>query len=270
MLDYMKAALKKTFSDLKTVGYWISASTQIIYVAYLIYALVAQTGIVYANAALLTISVSYLIFFFCTTSFGKHPDGKPMGKTVKTVCTVLKKCITLFTLGVAVYALIQTAKDVQLVPLLFTALMIVGWVLGVAFELIIRFVSNRVDLITTALEADIEQVTKPFRSVGNFFKKATGQEIEQPKEPNKHRVFLDKVVAEKKEEEKRQKIEEKQLKKEKKAEEKRQRKQLRRAKKQPLEEEVLPPPEEKKSKRALAAAKTAALLPPPDKENSGE
>lgn len=269
MLDYMKAALKKTFSDLKTVGYWISASTQIIYVAYLIYALIAQTGIVYANAALLGISVSYLIFFFCTTSFGKHPDGKPMGKTVKTVCTVLKKCITLFTLGVAVYALVQTAKDVQLIPLLFTALMIVGWVLGVAFELIIRFVSNRVDLITTALEADIEQVTKPFRTVGNFFKKATGQEIEQPKEPNKHRVFLDKVVAEKKEEEKRQKIEEKQLKKEKKAEEKQLRKQLRNAKKQPLEE-VLPPPEEKKSKRALAAAKSVALLPPPEEENGNE
>lgn len=257
MLDYTKAALKQTFADLKKAAWWIKLSTQAIYIVYLIYALCVQTGVLAANITLLAISLAYLAFFLHATALGKLPDGKPMQKTVKTVYTVTKRVITLFTLGVAVYALFATSKHLTVVSLLFTALMIVGWVLGVAFDLIIKVVFDRVQLLTEALEADIEQVTKPVRAVGNFFKKVTGKEVEPQKEPTKNRVFLDKKVAENKAEEKRKKEEAKLLKKQ------------QRRKKQPVVAQPTPTvtKEKKPKQKQLTEVKESLLLPEATEEN---
>ena len=45
------------------------------------------------------------------------------------------------------------------------------------------------------MEADYKNVTKPARSVGNFFKKLTGKKVEEEPAPSKNRVILDKLVA---------------------------------------------------------------------------
>lgn len=59
--------------------------------------------------------------------------------------------------------------------------MIVGWILQIIFEVLIKILTNRVNFILEGLEADLDNMLKPVRSVGNFFKKVTGKEVAPPR-----------------------------------------------------------------------------------------
>jgi hypothetical protein len=78
-------------------------------------------------------------------------------------------------------------------------------------------------LLIEGLEADYESMTKPARSVGNFFKKVTGKEVEE-KEPTKARLFLEQKVEEEHAAQKNEKLEKKYVKKRDKKNEKKRKK----------------------------------------------
>lgn len=228
MLEYTKVAVKQTVDDFKKIDYIRNIITQILYIAYLLYTLIAGSGILVANIILLVLSVGYFVFFLIATQ--KNADKK-LKTVVKTVFTRCKQIIKFFTLGVMVYGIWLTANDVTPLSLLLSALMIAGFVLQIVFEIIIKFFTARVNLIIEGLEADYENMTKPVRSVGNFFKKMTGKEVEE-KEPSKTRVLLDKKVIEAREERKEQKILQKEEKKQEKLRKKQEKKAIRLAQKQ--------------------------------------
>ncbi len=62
MLEYTRVVLNQTIGDIKKIGRVANFLTQIIYIAYLIYAIAAPTGIIYVNIPLLVISAAYLCF----------------------------------------------------------------------------------------------------------------------------------------------------------------------------------------------------------------
>ena len=86
-------------------------------------------------------------------------------------------------------------------------------------EIIKSIVLRYYDFVKEAVEADVENITKPFTATGNFFKKITGQSVEE-KEISKTRERLDNMVAERKEELKALKAEQKEQKKQDKRNEK--------------------------------------------------
>lgn len=86
--------------------------------------------------------------------------------------------------------------------------MIVGWILQIVFEVLIKILTNRVNFILEGLEADLDNMLKPVRSVGNFFKKVTGKEVAPPKEPTKNQLKLKAKVEAFRAEQKRKKEEE--------------------------------------------------------------
>lgn len=203
MLDYTKAAIQKTVDDFKRIDHVRNFATQILYIAYLIYALFAGAGIWWANAALLAISTAYFVFFMIVTK-----EKKALKKTVARIFTRCKQLIKLVTLGIMVYGICATTKHVTAPSVVFSAFLIVGWLLQIVFEVVFRFFINRAQFILEGIEADYEQLVKPAKTVGNFFKKLTGKEVEPEKEKSKQRLWLDKKVAENKiskEEEKREK-----------------------------------------------------------------
>ena len=155
---------------------------------------------------------------------------KEVHKVVKTIYTRCKQIIKLFTLGVMLYGVWLTTENVTPLSVILSALMIVGWVLQIVFEILIKFFTKRINLLLEGLEADYENMTKSARTVGNFFKKITGNEVEE-KEPSKARLLLDKKVEEAKAEKKNAKLEKKYLKKQAKIEEKERKKQERLQKK---------------------------------------
>ena len=194
MLDYTKMAIKQTISDLKKTDYIRNVATQIIYIIYLIYTLIVDTGILALNIVLLVISTSYFVFFLTMTSAGKTPEGKNVKKTGTAVYVWTKRLIKLFTLGVAVYGICTAVERVSAVSVILAALMIVGWILQIIFEVLIKILTNRVNFILEGLEADLDNMLKPVRSVGNFFKKVTGKEVAPPKELTKNQLKLKEKV----------------------------------------------------------------------------
>lgn len=268
MLDYTKAAIRQTLSDLKKTDYIRNVVTQIIYIAYLVYVLIVQTGFLAANIVLLVLSAAYLAFFLIVTDRGKDLDGKKfkdLKKNGATVFTWSKRAIRLVTLGMTVYGICTTLERVTPFSIVLTAMMIVGWILQIVFEILIKILTNRVQFILEGLEADLDSLLRPVKTVGNFFKKMTGQEVEPPKEPTKNQLKLKEKVeayrAERKEKLERAKEERRQEKLSKKQREKEQKQsdkienarfkqEEKRAKRQ--EKNLLPPPNEETEEFAIS------------------
>ena len=200
MLDYTREAFKKTVEDLKRVFYILNVTVQCVYIAYLVYTLIVGTGFFAVNLALLVLSVAYLGFFLVTTAFGKTPEGKIYRKIGKRVYKWCKRALKLFTIGVTVYGICNAVNRVSPLAVIFTAMMIVGLLLQVVFEILISIVSKRAKMFLEGFEADVNAILKPARSVGNFFKRMTGQEVEPEKELTENQLLLKERVDEAREE----------------------------------------------------------------------
>jgi hypothetical protein len=185
------------------------------------------------------IAAAYLAFFFYATAANLN---RPVKRQVKRLFNRCKQLVKLFTLGVMVYGICQTAANASPVSVLITALMIIGFVLQILFELVAWFLTNRINLFMEGLKADYETITKPVKTVGNFFKKMAGKEIEEAPEPTKQRLMLDQRVAEAKAERAEKKLTEKWTKQEAKKRAKELKKQAKATKKAekraPIEEEI--------------------------------
>lgn len=224
MFDYTKMTIDQTVTDVKRIFHSYKIGAQLVYIAYLVYALIAKTGIWYANFALLALSVAYFVFFLSTTDYGKTPDGKQLKKNVHTTYIWSKRFIRLFTLGIAVYDIVTTPST-NAVSVLLTAFMVIGWAIEILFDVIIRVITARISLVKEAIDADVETLLKPVKSVGNFFKKAIGQAPTPTPEPTKQRKWLDEKMTARKEKQREQKQRLAQEKAQRKAEEKRLREQ---------------------------------------------
>ncbi|MBQ9113610.1 MAG: hypothetical protein IJY05_01665 [Clostridia bacterium] len=243
MFDYTKTAINKIVADFKKFSYRFNIGAQIVYIAYLIYALIANTELWIINTILLALSAIYFIFFLVATA---KDASKTLKKRVKTVFKRCKQVVKFFTLGVMLYGIWQTSTHVDPLSVILTALMIVGWVLQILFEIILVFFLNKANFVWEAVQADKDEFVKPAKSVGNFFKRITGREIEEEKEPTKNRLLLDGMVEEYRE----KKIEEKKEKKRAKKEAQRQAKLT--AKQKKKEEKIAKKAVKKKNKRVPA------------------
>ena len=202
MLDYTKAAFGKIVDDFKKFIFIFSIGTQAVSTLYLIYALCVQQGILAVNIIMLILSSAYLIFL-CVQ--GLKSNNKTQKKIAKRIYKWGKILTQLYTLIIALYALQITVDSALSLSVILTALQLIGWVLQVLFEIVSILLEKLYDLVATAIQADIEQIKKPVSTVGNFFKKITGQEVKQPEPPTKTREFLDALVAKKKEEKRKSK-----------------------------------------------------------------
>ena len=228
MFDYTKAAIVQTINDLKRLFYVIGLCTQIIYIAFLIYSLVTGAGIFAVNAILAVLSIAYLVFHLVTTKFGKDPDAKEckrLKKSGKELMKWLKRALRLVTITFAFIEIFSTDTPDTL-SVILSAFMVIGWVAEILFDFIIKILTNRYRFIMDGLELDIDEITKPFKNVGNFFKKMTGQEVAPEKELTKNQIYLKESVLLQREEKTQQREEIKLKKSEEKQRKKQQAKQL--------------------------------------------
>ncbi|MBQ8291258.1 MAG: hypothetical protein IJX88_01935 [Clostridia bacterium] len=206
MLDYTKAAFNKTVEDIKKCTFLFSIVAHVFTIAYLLYTIIARSGALWANIALLAITVAYFVFFLILS---RGETSKTKKRVKSTVTRIFKRCklfIKFLTLAVLVYGVYVTAGNVQPLSVVLLAFTLVGWVLQVLLEIVSTVIERRVKFFLEALEADWQTMTAPIKTAGNFFKRLSGKEIEEAPEPTKNRLILDQMVAaakEKKAEEKK-------------------------------------------------------------------
>jgi uncharacterized membrane protein len=192
MFEYTKAAFNKTIEDFKRLDYIRQILTQIVYIAYLIYALVVAKNYIWANIPLLLLSVGYFVLFLYATA-GKEKKKKLKTKAEKAY-NFCKKIIKVFTLGVTVYGFFLTANHVTPLSLLLVSMMIVAWILEIVFGVIAKIFISRIHLFTTGFETDMENLKKPVTTVSNFFKKLSGQDVPPAPVPTKQQLILEKQL----------------------------------------------------------------------------
>lgn len=229
MLDYTKAAFSKILNDLKRLLYLIEVVSNLFTIIYLTYSLIVGNGYLWANIPLLVLTGGFFIFFLIVTR-GRYDYDKNnrLRQKVKTVVKYGKRIIKTGTLGISVYGFFLLGSKATPVNALLTAFMIIGWVLQIVFDIVVHVINSYVSLVTAGIETDIQNILKPVKSVGNFFKKMTGQEVEPEEEPSKERIkqrsVLEKTMVKTRESAAMKKAEEKERKqrlKEQKQEEKR-------------------------------------------------
>ena len=156
--------------DIKSFSYHFNIVMQVMYFAYLLYAIGTERGILWLNISLAGLSILYFVFFVAT--YNKKDDtAKQVKKSARTFHRWCKLGGKTLTLGVMVYSIYATTQDVSPTSVILTALMVVAWVLQLLFSLVIGFLEKEKDLILEAIRKDMEPVTKPVKAVGGFFKK---------------------------------------------------------------------------------------------------
>ena len=232
MFDYTKTALHKIYNDFLRIKKIFEVIAPLFSIAFLTYAVIAQTGIFIANCILLAVAVAYYVFHLVVTF--RKTDKELVGG-VKLTYKVCMRAIKFFTIAVAVYGLWFAVNDTDPTAMILNVLSLVGWLLGVVMDIISFIIGRYADLIKEAVEADVENIKKPLTAPRDFFKKMTGQSVEE-KEISKTRERLDEMVATRKEELKTLKAEQKEQKKQEKRDEKERKRQEKRADKSTQDE----------------------------------
>ena len=192
MLDYTIAAFSKIIEDFKKLGFWFIVGTNLAYIGYLIYAIATTRGELWVDIPLLVFSAVYLAFYLYATRFGKELDGKKsLQKNSKKIFGWAKKLMKFYTLAATLYSLTGVSQGADVPYILLTAAQVMFFLLQIVIEIITALVNKYADMVKTAITMDVEQVTKPVKSVTNFFKKMSGKEVEEDEsEPTKMQEML--------------------------------------------------------------------------------
>lgn len=156
--------------DIKAFSYYFNLVMQVMYFAYLLYAIGTERGVLWLNILLAGLSILYFVFYVATYNKKENAITR-MKKSARRLHRWCKLAGKTLTLCVMVYSIYATTQDVSPTSVIMTALMVVAWVLQLLFSLIIGFLEKEKDLILEAIRKDIEPVTKPARAVSGFFKR---------------------------------------------------------------------------------------------------
>ena len=219
MLDYTKAAVDKTIRDIKNTAETITIGSQLIYIAYLAYAIIVTLGNTVINSILLALSVGYFIFYLVYFRRSQK-ESATVRRTVKRTYKYTKLLLNSFTLGATIWGIYIAAKNVSAVSVVLATISAGGWLVSVIIELIVYFVESHVDLIMLGLAQDkreiTEAVTRPVTAVSDFIKRATGHDGKdtdgkEEKKPTRKMRLLDRLVTRSKEEKARKKFYERKI-----------------------------------------------------------
>jgi len=157
MFDRTKRALTDIVGGFKTTVFIFNLTIQIFYIFYLVFAIATGSGIMPANIALLVISVTYLVFFLI---FEKKPDkvDKKKKSLGKTLFKYTKLFIQAFIIGTAVIEIAKSPDDANALTVLFTAVMIIGWVLTLLLDIIYRIIVALSEYVIESVKADFEDL----------------------------------------------------------------------------------------------------------------
>ena len=212
MFKYTKAIYTKTKRELETALRIFQLGTQVLYIAYLICALLARNSIWYLHLTLLIISLAFLAFDVVThnnlssvkkekVSFFKRKTQNNKLKKIRKLRRNIKKwkfyishLLKAFVLATAFYPIIVSPYSVHPLSVICTTVMAFTWIMQIVFEVLRLILEDRGEMFIEAIRADVEFITKPVNTVKNTINKFFGKEVNEDEEPTDERVYLDNLV----------------------------------------------------------------------------
>ena len=191
MIDYTRAAIDKTLTDFKRFGFIFNIVIELLSISYLIYAIIAGVGFIYANIALAAVSFAYLTFYIIV---GRDSEKKKLFASTKSSYKLFKIAVHTLNLGITVYGIYIATEEPSFISIVMAAATTVGWAINILVTFSINYLSLKAHFIVRAIEADIEEAKRPVEKVDNFIKKIRGEEIKPKDPPDKTRILLESTV----------------------------------------------------------------------------
>ena len=168
-----KEALLKTLHIVKLIAYFFGLLTQLVYIGFLVYTCFVKTeGEQIANIILLSVAVSYFIFFVILTKFGRDMDAKKHSKIASTIFKWCKRAVKLYTIGVLIYGIFFLAGRATVVSILLCSSMITTFVLQLVFELLVFIITRQTKKAIGAIKTKMQNANvHPIESTKRFFTK---------------------------------------------------------------------------------------------------
>ena len=166
MLDWLRFpktifAAKKSLQDIKNVGFLFQLVTALVSIGYFIYALVTDTGLVWANAVALSLLVVFNVVRFTTREV---PEKRSNRKTLKKVYRWIHIAIRAFTLAVMLYGVYAaTSSNTQnqqtfALTVIYASIMVMMWIIQLVLEVILDLLDSKIEYITREFHKDMEPI----------------------------------------------------------------------------------------------------------------
>lgn len=168
MFIHTREALNQVVRDFKFASRTCTFGTQIFYIGYLIYAICAGVGYLWANIALLAICGIYFIFTALTLEL-KSKELKLIKRNTRHTFRWVKILIRAVVLVSMVYSIYISATAPTPITIILTVISVIGWLLSLSLELITIYVENRVKMLINGLKEDFhfEEISNAAGKVGS-------------------------------------------------------------------------------------------------------
>jgi hypothetical protein len=191
MFSYTRSIINDTVESLKKAAVGIDVFVQLFYIAYLIFALCCDVGILVANVILLSLSLAYLVFFFITKKDSYTKLEKSKRNRIRAITRWLKRAVNFIVIVISVAELCISPSKYDNISIIFTMFMVLGFVFTVTLDLLIMVVSARLQLIYMAVELDVDNIKKPFTTPVNAVKRIFGKETKEKEYDSRKLSILD-------------------------------------------------------------------------------
>lgn len=156
-MKYTKSAILDTFDFIKRIIYVIDIIVQLGYIGYMTYRIISKTGFIVPNIILLILSFGYFIYHIATTREFYTIDEIESKKEVKIVIKISKRLVNAVVIGLSIYQLI-VITDISNVKILTTLMMILGFVLSLIGDFIVKLINTKAMLIINSLKYDLNEI----------------------------------------------------------------------------------------------------------------
>ena len=176
MLKYTVAAINKSLDDLRRASFLLDILVNVLYIIYLVYAIVVGSGNPFVNATLCALTAVFFVSYIVTSLDEKKKRAR---RLVKRTYKRIKIFVDAFSLAIAIYSIYIAAEHATVISILLTVGSLIGWIAKVSFSILTRFLEARARLLISAFHLDFE----PFYKVQNAYKLLVGDEVAEGVSP---------------------------------------------------------------------------------------
>ena len=150
--------LDQTVTDFKRLKYICNFGAQLLYIAYLIFALCNGIGNVVTNVILVTLCGLYFLFFLCVEDINMSKEAKLLKKRVHRIYKLLRRLTQIAVIVMSVIALGDATFENDAIDILLCALMIVSFMFQLLVDAAAWYAEMRVNQFKAAFMADITSI----------------------------------------------------------------------------------------------------------------
>lgn len=169
MFNRTLKSVETIIGQLKSIDNIRKLLTLLLYIAYLIYRLVANNGYFELNIVLICITVVYMMFFVCYLSFNRKILKPVTVKRINRIYRLTKIMLVAVGVGLNISSFLTISVAITPLNLMFAILMPVFLVLQVVCDILFEYITYCFKLMKVAVNEDLESLKetyeKPIKAV---------------------------------------------------------------------------------------------------------